>query len=216
MCIVYPDDMEVPNTLFHQASMEGLQHLRQVIFGDLMGLIFSLANVRDKSVVKSNVSGDAKRFDNVEEQGLMAQTAMDMEDIENAQIKLQAEVRGEDPDEYFVNYSKHYDLSSADEIWQDLSEGAQYGFLNHGMYKYQMNEYLRKRSAPTDIKEQVMREIDEVGMPRDASELSQLKEIVDRTKLALMAQPELLSTETRDSLGQTLDEVSIELETNTD
>jgi len=54
------------------------------------------------------------------------------------------------------------------------------------------------------------------NLPRDASELSQLKEIVDRTKLALMAQPELLSTETRDSLGQTLDEVSIELETNTD
>ena len=216
MCIVYPDDMEIPNTLFHQASMEGLQHLREVIFRDLMGLIFSLANVRDKSVVKSNVSGDAKRFDNVEEQGLLAQTAMDMEDIENDQIKLQAEVRGEDPDEYFVNYSKHYDLSSADEIWQDLSEGAQYGFLNHGMYKYQMNEYLRKRSAPTDVKEQIMREIDEVGMPRDASEIAQLKDVVDRTRLALMAQPELLSSEARDSLGQTLDEVSIEMQTNTD
>ena len=207
MCIVYPDDMEVPSTLFHQASMEGLQHLREVIFRDLMSLIFLLASVRDKSVVKSNVSGSAKRFDNVEEQGLLAQTAMDMEDIENDQLKMQAEIRGEDPDDFFVNYSKHYDLSSADEIWNDLVEGAQYGVTNHGLYKYQVHEYLRKRSAPTETKEDIMQEIDRLGMPQKAGDLAALKDIVDRTRLTMKAQPELLSSDAMESLGESLDEI---------
>lgn len=211
MCIVYPDDMEVPSTLFHQASMEGLQHLREVIFRDLMSLIFLLASVRDKSVVKSNVSGSAKRFDNVEEQGLLAQTAMDMEEIENDQLKMQAEIRGEDPDDFFVNYSKHYDLSSADEIWNDLVEGAQYGVTNHGLYKYQVHEYLRKRSAPSEIKEQIMEEIERLGMPQKSSELVALQNIVDRTRLAMKAQPELLSSDAMESLGRSLDDIDEEM-----
>ena len=211
MCIVYPDDMEVPSTLFHQASMEGLQHLRDVIFRDLMSLIFLLASVRDKSVVKSNVSGSAKRFDNVEEQGLLAQTAMDMEEIENDQLKMQAEIRGEDPDDFFVNYSKHYDLSSADEIWNDLVEGAQYGVTNHGLYKYQVHEYLRKRSAPSEIKEQIMEEIETLGMPQKSSELVALQNIVDRTRLAMKAQPELLSSDAMESLGRSLDDIQEEI-----
>lgn len=217
LCILYPDDVEVPNTLFHQASMEGLQHLREVIFQDLMGLIFLLASVRDKSVVKSNVSGSAKRFDNVEEQGLLAQTAMDMEDIEMDQLKMQAEVRGEDPDDFFVNYSKHYDLSSADEIWNDLTEGAQYGVLNHGLYRYQVNEYLRKRSAPTEIKEQVMNEIDTLGIPTKAGDLASIQNIIGRTRAAMKAQPELLSSEAMESLGSSLDSIEREeLETSID
>lgn len=216
MCIVYPDDMEVPNTLFHQASMEGLQHLREVIFRDLMSLIFLLASVRDKSVVKSNVSGDAKRFDNVEEQGLLAQTAMDMEEIENDQLKLQAMVRGEDPDDFFVNYSKHYDLSSADEIWSDLIEGAQYGVLNHGLYKYQVKEYIRKRSAPSDVQESIMEEIEKLGMPQKASDLVALQQIVDRTKLALKAQPELLSSEAMESIMGDLDEAQMSIDSETE
>ena len=210
LCILYPDDADVPNTLFHQASMEGLQHLREVIFRDLMGLIFLLASVRDKSVVKSNVSGSAKRFDNVEEQGLLAQTAMDMEDIEMDQLKMQAEVRGEDPDDFFVNYSKHYDLSSADEIWNDLTEGAQYGILNHGLYRYQVNEYLRKRSAPTEIKEQVMNEIDSLGIPQKAADLASIQELIGRTRAALKAQPELLSSDVMNSLGESLDSIEEE------
>lgn len=212
LCILYPDDMEVPSTLFHQASMEGLQHLREVIFQDLMGLIFLLANVRDKSIVKSNVSGSAKRFDNVEEQGLLAQTAMDMEEIEMDQLKMQAEVRGEDPDDFFVNYSKHYDLSSADEIWNDLTEGAQYGILNHGLYKYQVNEYLRKRSAPTEVKEQIMEEITQLGIPSTASDLAALQTIIGRARAAMKAQPELLSSDTMESLGSSLDEIEREME----
>ena len=212
MCIVYPDDMEVPSTLFHQASMEGLQHLREVIFRDLMSLIFLLASVRDKSVVKSNVSGSAKRFDNVEEQGLLAQTAMDMEDIENDQLKLQAMIRGEDPSEFFVNYSKHYDLSSADEIWNDLVEGAQYGVTNHGLYKYQVHEYLRKRSAPSEIKDQIMEEIEQLGMPQKPADLSALQNIVDRTRLAMKAQPELLSSEAMEYLGRSLDDIEDDME----
>lgn len=207
LCIIYPNDVEVPNTLFHQASMQGLQHLRDVVFSDLMSLIFLLASVRDKSVVKSNVSGNAKRFDNVEEQGLLAQTAMDMEDIENDQMKLHAEVRGEDPDAFFVNYSKHYDLSSADEIWKDLTEGGQYGILNHGLYKYQVGEYLRKRSAPTETKEDVLREIEEAGRPRTPAEISMLKDIVDRSRLAIMAQPELLSSDAKEGLLRSLDQI---------
>ena len=212
LCIIYPNDVEVPNTLFHQASMQGLQHLRDVVFKDLMSLIFLLASVRDKSVVKSNVSGDAKRFDNVEEQGLLAQTAMDMEEVENDQLKLQAEVRGEDPDEFFVNYSKHYDLSSADEIWNDLTEGAQYGILNHGLYKYQVHEYLRKRSAPTDIKEQVMNEINELGMPTQASELSALRGIIDDVRLRVKAQPELLSSEGMEALMNNMDDIETSID----
>ena len=212
LCIIYPNDVEVPNTLFHQASMQGLQHLRDVVFKDLMSLIFLLASVRDKSVVKSNVSGDAKRFDNVEEQGLLAQTAMDMEEVENDQLKLQAEVRGEDPDEFFVNYSKHYDLSSADEIWNDLTEGAQYGILNHGLYKYQVHEYLRKRSAPTDIKEQVMNEINELGMPTQASELSALRGIIDDVRLRVKAQPELLSSEGMEALMRNMDDIETSID----
>jgi len=212
LCIIYPNDVEVPNTLFHQASMQGLQHLRDVVFKDLMSLIFLLASVRDKSVVKSNVSGDAKRFDNVEEQGLLAQTAMDMEEVENDQLKLQAEVRGEDPDDFFVNYSKHYDLSSADEIWNDLTEGAQYGILNHGLYKYQVHEYLRKRSAPTDIKEQVMNEINELGMPTQASELSALRGIIDDVRLRVKAQPELLSSEGMEALMRNMDDIETSID----
>ena len=212
LCIIYPNDVEVPNTLFHQASMQGLQHLRDVVFKDLMSLIFLLASVRDKSVVKSNVSGDAKRFDNVEEQGLLAQTAMDMEEVENDQLKLQAEVRGEDPDDFFVNYSKHYDLSSADEIWNDLTEGAQYGILNHGLYKYQVHEYLRKRSAPTDIKEQVMNEINELGMPTQASELSALRGIIDDVRLRVKAQPELLSSEGMEALMNNMDDIETSID----
>ena len=212
LCIIYPNDVEVPNTLFHQASMQGLQHLRDVVFKDLMSLIFLLASVRDKSVVKSNVSGDAKRFDNVEEQGLLAQTAMDMEEVENDQLKLQAEVRGEDPDDFFVNYSKHYDLSSADEIWNDLTEGAQYGILNHGLYKYQVHEYLRKRSAPTDIKEQVMNEINELGMPTQASELSALRGIIDDVRLRVKAQPELLSSEGMEALMNNMEDIETSID----
>jgi hypothetical protein len=132
---------------------------------------------------------------------------MDMEDIENDQLKMQAEIRGEDPDDFFVNYSKHYDLSSADEIWNDLVEGAQYGVTNHGLYKYQVHEYLRKRSAPTETKEDIMQEIDRLGMPQKAGDLAALKDIVDRTRLTMKAQPELLSSDAMESLGQSLDAI---------
>jgi len=183
MTIVIPDDMQVPSTMLYQADMQGLQYLRDVIFNDLMGLIFLLAQVRDKSVVKSNVSGNAKKLDNIEEQGLLATTASDMEKVENEVLKRMARVRGEDYAEFTVTYSKHYDLSSAQEIWSDISEGMQYHGLTPAALKYLMHEYLRKRSAPQDWIDKIMTELDEHGMPQTASELKDLVDILPPEEL---------------------------------
>lgn len=187
MSIVIPDDMQVPSTMLYQADMQGLQYLREVIFNDLMGLIFLLAQVRDKSVVKSNVSGSAKRLDNVEEQGLLATTAMDMEVIENEVLRRMAKVRGEDPAKFSVTYSKHYDLSSADEIWQDIAEGMQYKGMPVGTLKYLMHEYLRKRSAPQEWIEKIMSELDAYGMPKTPQDLKDLVDILPPEELERQA-----------------------------
>ena len=187
MSIVIPDDMQVPSTMLYQADMQGLQYLREVIFNDLMGLIFLLAQVRDKSVVKSNVSGNAKRLDNIEEQGLLAATAMDMEIIENEVLRRMAKVRGEDISEFSVTYSKHYDLSSAQEIWSDISEGMQYKGMGISTLKYLMQEYLRKRSAPQEWIDRIMQELDEYGMPKTSADLKNLVEILPPEELERQA-----------------------------
>lgn len=187
-CIVYPDDMPPPNKLFYQADMQGLQHLRDVVFKDLMSLIFNLAQVRDKSVVKSNVSGQAKFLDNVEEQGLLAQTAMDMEVLENEVMCRMAKVREEDESAFRVTYSKHYDLSSAGEIYDDIIEGFQYGSISLEVFKYLTGEYLRKRSAPQDVISKAMNEIESIGMPTSASDLESLSRVFVGADMTLHAQ----------------------------
>ena len=214
-CIVYPDDVQPPNNLFYQADMQGLQHLRDVIFKDLMSLIFNLAQVRDKSVVKSNVSGQAKFLDNVEEQGLLAQTAMDMEVLENEVMYRMASVRGENPMDFKVTYSKHYDLSSANEIWNDLTEGLQYKGMNLSTMKYLMGEYLRKRSAPQDVIDEVISELEEFGMPKQPSDLQSLSGILPQEELVKHASNGRIDTaEVQDSINE--DTIDTDEETGID
>jgi hypothetical protein len=188
MAIIIPDEQTIPNNMLYQADMQGLQHLRDVIFGDLMSLIFSMAMVRDKSLVKSNVSGAAKRFDNVDEQGLLASTAMDMEMIENQVLRRMAKVREEDFENYIVTYSKHYDLSSADEIFSDITEGMQYHSMSLPLLKKLTAEYMRKRSMPQEDIEEVMQYFDEYGMPKTSTDLRNLVDILPQEELQRQAQ----------------------------
>ena len=188
MAIIIPDEQTIPNNMLYQADMQGLQHLRDVIFGDLMSLIFSMAMVRDKSLVKSNVSGAAKRFDNVDEQGLLASTAMDMEMIENQVLRRMAKVREEDFENYIVTYSKHYDLSSADEIFSDITEGMQYHSMSLPLLKKLTAEYMRKRSMPQEDIEEVMGYFDEYGMPKTSTDLRNLVDILPQEELQRQAQ----------------------------
>lgn len=216
MVVMYPDDMEAPNNLFYQADMGGLQHLRDVIFKDLMSLIFLLAKVRDKSVQKSNVSGQAKAFDNVEEQGLLAQTAMDMQDIEHEVMARMAKVRDEDfHDDFNVNYSKHYDLSSANELWEDFIEGQQYGGVPYRVQRYQLLEYMRKRSAPQEVLDQVKDELDSIGLPIDPSNMQNMTGIVDDVLLKAKANPQMLSESAIEGLKEAKKDLQ-ELEDNTE
>jgi hypothetical protein len=182
--VIIPDGVDIPNKLFYQADMQGLQHLTEVIFSRLMSLIFNLAQVRDKSIVKSNVSGSAKFLDNVEEQGLLAQTAMDMEDIENEVMQRMAFVRDEDYDDFGVTYSKHYDLSSAQEIYKDIIEAFQYNATFEPLQRAQVQEYMRKRSFPQDIITEVMDYIEDYGLPKDPTKL---KDIVNKEDLAKLS-----------------------------
>lgn len=188
MAIIIPDDQQIPNNMLYQADMQGLQHLRDVIFSDLMSMIFLLAQVRDKSVVKSNVSGSAKRFDNVEEQGLLAATAMDMEMIETQVIRRMAKVRDEAYEDYMITYSKHYDLSSADEIFSDITEGMQYHALSLPLLKKLTAEYMRKRSMPQEDIDEVMEYFEEYGMPKTSSDLRNLVDILPAEELQRQAQ----------------------------
>tara|TARA_R100000353_G_scaffold149552_1_gene108002 strand:+ start:499 stop:2058 length:1560 start_codon:yes stop_codon:yes gene_type:complete len=188
MAIIIPDEQQIPNNMLYQADMQGLQHLRDVIFSDLMSLIFLMAQVRDKSIVKSNVSGSAKRFDNVEEQGLLASTAMDMEMIEMQVLKRMAKVRDEDPSDYHVTYSKHYDLSSAAEIFSDITEGMQYHVLPLPLLKKLTGEYMRKRSMPQEDIQTVMDHFDEFGIPKTSGDLRNLIDILPQEELQRQAE----------------------------
>jgi len=199
--VMYPDEMEPPNNLFFQASMEGLNHLRETVFQDLLSLIFLLAKVRDKSVQKSNVSGEAKAFDNVEEQGLLAQTAMDMQDVEQDVMRRMAMVRDEDwHNEFNINYSKHYDLSSAGEIFSDFIEGQQYGGVPYHVQRYQLLEYMRKRSAPQEVVDEVRNTLDTVGLPVKEENVDKLTNIIDTALLKAKLNPQLLSEEAMSGL----------------
>lgn len=190
MVITYPDDAP-PNKLFYQADMQGLQHLREVIFGDLINLIYQIAQVRDKSKVVHNASGRSKQFDSVEEQGLLAQTATDMEAIEKWVFETMANVRGEKFSDFNIIYSKHHDLSSADEIWKQFTEGQQYGGVPNTVRTYQVKEYLRKKSSPTEVQDELATEIENQGFPMSKAELDALKDKIDGTILLLKARPEL-------------------------
>jgi hypothetical protein len=53
-------------------------------------------------------------------------------------------------------------------------------------------------------------------MPQRASDLVALQQIVDRTKLALKAQPELLSSEAMESIMGDLDEAQMSIDSETE
>lgn len=61
-----------------------------------------------------------------------------------------------------------------------------------------------------------MEEIEKLGMPQKASDLVALQQIVDRTKLALKAQPELLSSEAMESIMGDLDEAQMSIDSETE
>lgn len=204
MVITYPDDAP-PTKLFYQADMQGLQHLRQVIFEDLINLIYQIAQVRDKSKVVHNASGRSKQFDSVEEQGLLAQTATDMESIERWVFETMANVRGEDFGDFNIIYSKHHDLSSADEIWTQFTEGQQYGGVPETTRTYQVTEYLRKKSAPNEVQDTLKDEIDKQGFPMSKAELSALTGKIDDTILMLKARPELTREGAREFIKEQLE-----------
>lgn len=204
MVITYPDDAP-PSRLFYQADMQGLQHLRSVIFEDLINLIYQIAQVRDKSKVVHNASGRSKQFDSVEEQGLLAQTATDMEAIEKWTFETMANVRGEKFDDFNIIYSKHHDLSSADEIWKQFTEGQQYGGVPNTVRTYQVTEYLRKKSSPTEVQETLKEEIEKQGFPMSKAELDALKDKIDGTILLLKARPELTREGARDFIKDQLE-----------
>lgn len=193
MVLLYPDG-EPPTRLFYQADMSGMEHLRKVVFEDLKNLIYELAQVRDKSKVVHNASGRSKQFDSVEEQGLLAQTAMDMEAIERENQAMMARATGQDEREFNTVYSKHHDLSSADETWQHLSEGAQYKVLNLPLFEYLTTEYLRKKSAPGAAQKALKEHIEEYGMPMSAQEAAALKDLIDNQLIANRLRPELSTT----------------------
>lgn len=210
------DGENPPNKLFYQADMQGLQHLESVIFDKLINLIYQLANVRDKSKVVHNASGRSKQFDSVEEQGLLAQTATDMEAIEKEIFSMMATARGEDPDDFTITYSKHHDLSSADETWMQFVEGLQYGGVPKSVKEYQSKEYLRKKSAPTGIQDQLADELSTQGFPLSRDEIDALKDRVDDAILVAKARPELANTDALNRLQEELDADIITNETEQD
>jgi hypothetical protein len=204
MIVTYPEGSP-PNQLFYQADMSGLQHLRDVIFSDLINLIYQIAQVRDKSKVVHNASGRSKQFDSVEEQGLLGQTATDMENIEQQVADMMAQARGEEGVK--VIYSKHHDLSSADEIWTQFIEGLQYGGVPVEIKRYQAMEYLRKKSAPMTIRQLLANELTTIGFPLNKNDIDALKDNIDGLLLAVRARPELVSDTTYEQLKQQLEEV---------
>lgn len=165
MGVIHDDDMPPSGDLIYQANMQGLQHLQSYAFDSLLGLLFNLAMVRDKSVVKSNVSGISKGADEVEERGLLSATANDMEEIELEVWLRHAIGRGgkNATNGFKINYSKHYDMSSADQIWQDYAEGLQYGGMTIKLAIHMLKEYLKKRSAPNVVVEEVILELENKG-----------------------------------------------------
>lgn len=212
--IAYPDD-NPPSKLFYQADMQGLQHLRQVIFEDLINLIYQIAQVRDKSKIVHNASGRSKQFDSVEEQGLLAQTATDMEAIENEIFTMMANVRGEDPGKFKTVYSKHHDLSSADETWKHATEALQYGGAPRTTLKYLFTEYMRKRSAPKDFTDELATELAENGMPLTSVEINALKDRIDDGILILKTRPELGNETVLAHIKQELEHFQSEVLTTT-
>ena len=204
MVITYPDDAP-PSKLFYQADMQGLQHLREVIFQDLINLIYQIAQVRDKSKIVHNASGRSKQFDSVEEQGLLAQTATDMEKAEEWVFETMANVRGEKWDDFNIIYSKHHDLSSADETWKQFTEGLQYGGVPNTIKSYQAKEYMRKRSASAEQQEILSEELEKQGFPMSKAELDALKDKIDDTILLLKARPELTREGAREFIKEQLE-----------
>lgn len=211
--VLYPDE-NPPSKLFYQADMQGLQHLRQVIFEDLINLIYQIAQVRDKSKIVHNASGRSKQFDSVEEQGLLAQTATDMEAIEKDVQSLMASVRGEEIDDFNTVYSKHHDLSSADEIWGQYMEALQYGGVPTETLSYLNSEFLRKRSAPSAVQEAAKKEIKDNGFPLSSIQLDALKDRVDDAILIYKARPELGDPSHLESLQESLQTIKTQLPEN--
>lgn len=171
--IIVPDDMPITGNLLYQADMKGLEHLTEVIFGKMMSLIFTLAMYRDKSIVKSNVSANSKQMDSADERGLLAATASDMEVIEKEIAGLMCKVRGEDDSDLNIIYSKNYDLSSAQEIFSDIVEMAQYHAITPPVFKYLLKEYLSKRSAPKETIDEAIKWIDDNGIPNDVNSIDE-------------------------------------------
>lgn len=217
MAIIYPTG-EPPKQLFYQADMQGLQHLREVIFGDMINLIYQLAQVRDKSKVVHNASGRSKQFDSVEEQGLLAQTATDMEGIERWVFETMAAVRGESFKDFNIIYSKHHNLSSAEEMWAQYVEGQQYGGVPNVAREYQITEYLRMMSSPPHIQEDLKNELETQGFPISKAEIDALKDKIDGTLLLLKTRPELTRESARafikEQLGVAKDILSDAIDNN--
>lgn len=208
MVVTYPNDSP-PNDLFYQADMQGLQHLQKVIFEDLINLIYQLAQVRDKSKVVHNSSGRSKQFDSVEEQGLLAQTATEMEAIETDVFDLMRRVRMDD--EITVSYSKHHDLSSADEIWTQFIEGNQYGGVPKEVKSYQIKEYLRKKSAPQAERDALDKELIDYGFPMSSEEITALTGRIKDEILVLKARPELQGNTMFDNIEQELENIMLDV-----
>jgi len=209
MCVVYPDGIEIPRELFYQADMQGLDYLRTLVFQDLINLIFLMANVRQKTTVKSNVSGTAKSYDNVDEQGMLANLAEQLEAYENDMFSLMATARNTtfDPEKPWVQYNKHYDLSSAAELFDNLTTGMQYKTINNSMYKYLATEYLRKRSAPKRFYEMCVQEVENNGMPMNANDIRALHGVIGNLELALKARYEWWSESARTKLQDAIEEI---------
>lgn len=195
MAITVPDDMPITGNLLYQADMKGLEHITNLLFSEMMSLIFNLAMVRDKTVVKSNVSSQSKSMDTVEEQGLLCATAIDMELLEKDIIELMCQVRGEDASKIQITYSKHYDLSTAQEIFKDIMEMAQYKALNIEVFKYLMREYLKKRSAPQETIDAVEESLKKYGLPKSPSDLSVLKDVISNEDLIKLSTGSDIATE---------------------
>jgi hypothetical protein len=101
-----------------------------------------------------------------------------------------------------VNYSKHYDLSSAAEIWDDFIEGQQYGGVPYDVQRYQLLEYMRKRSAPQEVVDEVKDGLDSVGLPVKEDNVGALAEILDTAMLKAKLNPQLLSDEAKQGLKE--------------
>lgn len=209
--VVYPNDAP-PSQLFYQADMQGLQHLQTVIFDNLINLIYQLAQIRDKSKVVHNSSGRSKQFDSVEEQGLLAQTATEMEAIERDVFDLMRKVRLDD--EIVISYSKHHDLSSADEIWTQFVEGNQYGGVPKKVKEYQIKEYLRKKSAPQAERDALEKELQDYGFPMSSEEITALTGRIKDEILVLKARPELKNTTLFNNIEQEIDNIMLGIDDN--